>query len=420
MSISTRYLPVAIALSYLGATTRSEKHREIVRIFNSVKPQGYTLKMSDPWCAAFWTVCQILAGNSHADVPMSASCNQLIAEAKARGIWQEDESVAPKVGDGVMYDWQDGKNYAHTDDKGDADHIGLDYAVDKKYMYVVEGNKGYGVVGKRAVAINGQCLRGFIEPKYASMYKIQYVPTTSYKGSLPTGDVLYNKTGEDVKRLQTFLNWIDDAKLKVDGSCGAKTTQAILDFQYTYGLALDGCFGPACRAKAKALVKKYPLPDHGQKLGQKADELAYKTNAEEAKYPSGKPTAAYKAALDKVYPDRSRWGKAARDGASCDVFVGTVIRSAGIDKDFPRGLADQIPHLAKSKKFSEVKATTTSAKDGDIIVYTKVGGGAHICIVYKGRIKEASHEQFYPKTTPYLKQRLDKSGKKMLKVYRAR
>ena len=417
MSISTRYLPVAIALSYLGATSRSEKHREIIAVYNSVKPHGYTMRLSDPWCAAFWSACQIMAGNNQKEVPMSASCSQIIADAKAMGIWQENESVKPQVGWGVLYDWQDS---GYGDNQGSPDHIGMVYDVDDKYIYVIEGNKGAGVVGKRAVAINGRFLRGFVKPHYDSMHKIQHQPKTVFRGTLPTTDVKYNCEGADVAQLQNFLNWIDGAKLDIDKSCGAKTTQAILDYQYTYGLELDGCFGPACRAKAKSLIKKYPLPENGKKLGQKADELAYKTNTKEAKYPSGKPTDAYKKALNKVYPNRSKWGKSAKVGASCDVFVGTCIRSAGIDTKFPRGLAEQIPYLKKSKKFEEVKVTTATAKDGDIIVYTKQGGGAHICIVYKGKIKEASHEQYWPKTTPYLKQRLDPKDKKMLKVYRAR
>ena len=420
MSISTRYLPVAIALSYLGTVRGDKNHREIIRIYNSVKPHGYTMRLTDPWCAAFWTACQIMAGNSQKEVPMSASCSQIIADAKALGIWQEDESVKPQVGWGVLYDWGDS---GYGNNIGSPDHIGMVYDVDDKYIYVIEGNKGSGVVGKRAVAINGRYLRGFVKPKYDAMHKVSYRPKTKFVGTLPTEDVMYNKIGDNVAKLQKFLNWIDDAKLDIDKSCGAKTTQAILDFQYTYGLALDGCFGPACRAKAKALVKKYPLPQpkpKSQVLGDKADELAYKTNAKEAKYPSGKPTDAYKKALHKVYPNRSKWGKGAKAGASCDVFVGTCIRAAGIDTKFPRGLAEQIPYLKKSKKFEEVKVTPSTAKDGDIIVYTKTKGGAHICIVYKGKIKEASHDMYYPKTTPYLKQRLDKSGKKMLKVYRAK
>lgn len=154
-------------------------------------------------------------------------------------------------------------------------------------------------------------------------------------------------------------------------------------------------------------------------IGRLANNYAYATNAEDAAYPDGKPTNAYKQALDKAYPDRSKWGTAPRKGASCDVFVGTCVRNAGVDKTFPRGLSNQITHLAKSDKFKEVSVTKDTAKDGDIIVYTKTAGGGHICIVFGGKIKEAGFEHYYPKTTDTLKARLSKSGKNWVKVYRA-
>lgn len=163
-----------------------------------------------------------------------------------------------------------------------------------------------------------------------------------------------------------------------------------------------------------------PKETNGDKIGKCANNYAYTTNTTKASYKSGAPTTAYKSGLEKAYPDRSKWGKAPRAGASCDVFVGTCVRNSGIDKDFPRGLKEQIPYLAKSTKFKQVSVTTSTAKDGDIIVYTKTKGGGHICIVYGGKIKEAAYQSYYPKTTNYLKQRLSTSGKKMLKVYRAK
>lgn len=153
-------------------------------------------------------------------------------------------------------------------------------------------------------------------------------------------------------------------------------------------------------------------------IGRLADKYAYATNAKDAAYPDGKPTDDYKQALDKAYPDRNKWGTAPRKGASCDVFVGVCVRNAGIDRSFPRGLNNQITHLAKSDKFKEVSVTKDTVKDGDIIVYTKTTGGGHICIVFGGKIKEAGFEHYYPKTTDTLKARLSKSGKNWVKVYR--
>lgn len=149
---------------------------------------------------------------------------------------------------------------------------------------------------------------------------------------------------------------------------------------------------------------------NAQKLAEKANEFAYSTNTKDANYPSGKPKVAYKTALYQVYPNLKKLKSAAAKGASCDVFVGTCVRSAGIDPNFPRGLSPS--YLAKSDKFKLVKVTASTIQNGDIIVTSK-----HICIAYGGKIKEASNGDFYPKTTNTLSKRLSTSG---AKVYRAK
>ena len=160
---------------------------------------------------------------------------------------------------------------------------------------------------------------------------------------------------------------------------------------------------------------------NGDKIGAMADKLAYKTNTSKANYPKGEPTAEFKKALDKVYPNRSSWGTAPRKGASCDVFAGTVIRSAGIDEKFPRGLASQVKYLPASDKFKRVYPDSVSElKDGDLIIYARPNANGHICIFYDGKIKEASFQYCYGKTTNTAKSRLSKTGKKWVKVYRAK
>ena len=264
--------------------------------------------------------------------------------------------------------------------------------------------------------------------KGAEITTAAYKPKKTYSGSLPTGTVKKGSKGTDVKRVQTFLNWCIKAGLKVDGIAGIKTVAAIKKYQKRYGLKVDGIFGTKSLAKAKSIVAKYKTSNttnkttvvtNGKKIGNKANELAYTNNTKAANYPSGKPTDAYKAALSKAYPDRSKWSAAPRKGASCDVFVGTCVRNSGVDKDFPRGLDEQIKYLAKSDKFKEVSVNKKTVQDGDIIVYSKKSG-AHICIVYDGKIKEAGYKHYYPKTTNYLSARLAKTGKKWLKVYRAK
>lgn len=178
------------------------------------------------------------------------------------------------------------------------------------------------------------------------------------------------------------------------------------------------------RAIAKGILKYIGIPvyvSNRAKIAKTATSLAYPGAPDEARYPGGKPTKEYKKALDDVYPDRSSWGKAPRKGASCDVFGGTVARSSEVDKKFPRGLSDQIKYLQKSKKFTHVAgATKKTLKSGDYIIYKRKNSNkGHICLFVNGKIKHASYEKWYGRTTSNVDSMLSKKGKEFVRVYRA-
>lgn len=166
---------------------------------------------------------------------------------------------------------------------------------------------------------------------------------------------------------------------------------------------------------AAASTKKL---NNREKIAKCAYDYAYHKNTKKARYPGGKPKATYKAALDKAFGKSRKWSTPAKKGASCDVFVATCIRMAGVDKKAPRGLGRS--YFEKSKKFKAVKVTSKTIKDGDIISIIWNNGKPHWCMAYKGKILEASYNGWYPKTTNTLKSRLSKKGKKSVKVYRAK
>ena len=180
------------------------------------------------------------------------------------------------------------------------------------------------------------------------------------------------------------------------------------------------------RSLAKAICAylgvKYYVKPKSQKLADMAKKLAYGTAAKaKAKYPSGSPTPEYKKALNKVFPDRKKWGPAPRKGASCDVFIGTVVRSSGVDKKFPRALGTDYSYLEASKKFKKVKVTKVKdLKDGDIIIYKRTNGKGHICMFVGGKIKHAAYNKWYPRTQKCAAKMLDTKGKKFVRVYRAK
>lgn len=179
----------------------------------------------------------------------------------------------------------------------------------------------------------------------------------------------------------------------------------------------------------------YTVIDNGQKIGEMANKLAYSGNPKVAQYPSGKPTAAYKAALKEQWKGKKYyWSKASQAGASCDEFAGTSIK-AGFDHNMnvPRpGLWILLNYLKTNKQYTVVgintqkKITVTSKdlQDGDIIIYEKPRKGVkrrgHICIYYKGKIKEASAGHYYGRTTDQVKARLNPAGKKYVYIFRAK
>lgn len=239
-----------------------------------------------------------------------------------------------------------------------------------------------------------------------------YVKDSNSTSSLRNGFIAY----EDNMRGDVSRVW--SGKLpKSTKKTVAQIAQEVIDGKWGNGddrinaLKNAGYDPDAVQKKVNEILAAKDKPaakTNREKLADKAYEFAYTTNSSKARYPSGAPKKAYKEALYKVYPNLKKLSSPAAKGASCDVFVGTCVRSAGIDKNFPRGLSPS--YLAKSSKFKLI--SKSNVKSGDIIVSPK-----HICIAYKGKVKEASNGDFWPKTTDTLKKRLNASG---AKVYRAK
>lgn len=251
-----------------------------------------------------------------------------------------------------------------------------------------------GILGKIINFVNG------VEVASAS-----YKPTAPYTGGLPSGKVKRGSKGTDVKHVQKFLNWCIKAGLSVDGSCGKHTVAAIKKFQKRYKLKVDGVFGSQSKRKAKSIIAKYaptpapaptpvpqPVATNAQKILATAKSLIGS---------SGKPTAAYKAALNKAYPNRKSWGSAAKKGKSCDVYVGTVMRTSGLSSSCPRGLKEQYkfkPTNFTRHVYHNVTPKSVS-RTGDIVIYKKSGGGGHACIRGENGIYQANHPKCYPHYT---------------------
>ena len=161
---------VKTALSYLGSKQGGGKHKHLIDIFNTVKPDGGTMTYVAYWCAAAcsaWAIETFGKDKAKKFFPLSWSCETIIKKAKAMGIFKEKDSYKPEEGDWILYDWDDsGKG----DNKGGPDHVGLVEKVSKGNIKVIEGNKNK-AVGERIIPLNGKYIRGFVTPKYDEIEK---------------------------------------------------------------------------------------------------------------------------------------------------------------------------------------------------------------------------------------------------------
>ena len=162
----------------------------------------------------------------------------------------------------------------------------------------------------------------------------------------------------------------------------------------------------------------------GEAIIAKAAECAwpYGTSKSKYKYPSGNRTDAYTSALKEAYGSRGSWGAQTKAGASCDVFVGTVVRASGYDTEFPRGLDGIEGHISQNRdKWDVLDAPDESElRPGDVVFQIYKGGGGHVMIYLgDGKVANAHYNgKSYGVIQDYSSQAHSKGGCKTFKAYR--
>lgn len=189
---------VSIAKQKIGIREGTGAHIALVNEYNSIRPlpQGYRLKTSDSWCAAFVSVCAKEAGL--ADFPFECSVRRMYNKAKAA----KRTSKTPKVGSLVVYDW--GTN-------GTLDHIGIIESIDGDILTVIEGNFA-NAVGRRKISKKSAVIYAYIATNAEDIPEdLTRVALAVIRGEYGTGNTRRVKlaaAGYDYKAVQAEVNRI--------------------------------------------------------------------------------------------------------------------------------------------------------------------------------------------------------------------
>jgi len=162
-ALEKRNAVIAQAREWLGLNEADGSHREIIDLYNRLRPpDSYRMSYSDPWCAAFVSAVGMALDMSNIILP-SVNCDGMIDAYRAKGEWVEDDAYNPTPADLIFYDWQDD---GAGDDQGSSDHVGIVTEVNGNLITVIEGNYS-DAVKRRYIYRDGKFIRGYAVPGYA-------------------------------------------------------------------------------------------------------------------------------------------------------------------------------------------------------------------------------------------------------------
>ena len=404
----------------------------------------------ETWCAIFAWWCGWKASGedqSKNPFPKSASAANIqdIMVSSRGGSWvmpksrskDKRESMCRQAlpGDSVSFDF--GAYDAFRDHTGIIDHIEGDYVI------CIEGNTSGsgsqwngGMVCKKRRHYSEIC--AVARPAYAKPK-----PYKNTKEMAVDGDFGY----QTIYRMQRWLG------VKVDGDIGKNTIKALQErvgtkqdglwghgttkrLQELLGVKADGDFGKktieALQAHLNNVIASVPDSRPKTKKTTKLDKICklcekcawpQGTGRDKKGYPEGHAKKAYKKALNKAYPNRSGWRDQTKKGASCDVFVGTVVRASGTDKLFPRGCDDILEYMQTDhakKKWKTLDTHKRSKIPDGAVIYQKYDSGAQHILIKTGKRKIANAHyvsRTYPVIEKYSRRVRKQSGCRVFKVY---
>ena len=181
--------------SWMGYSESNGKFKEIIDIYNSRTPRArnYKLKYTDEWCSGTISAAAIKTGAVDI-IGTEVSCTKFIEIFKKKGIWIEDGTIKPQVGDIILFDWDNSRQ----PNDGQPNHIGI---VEQQYgntIVCIEGNYNC-KVARRTINVGWGYIRGFARPKYDTATE---AITPAKKKDLATiaNEVIHGAWGNGVSR----------------------------------------------------------------------------------------------------------------------------------------------------------------------------------------------------------------------------
>lgn len=219
--------------------------------FYNTPKQGYA------WCEAFVDWCMVKAYGEDLALRLlcqpkrsaGAGCTQSVQYYKKAGQFFH----APKVGDQIFFSWG-----------GEVEHTGLVYSLSNGMVYTVEGNTwegesvvaNGGAVCRKAYTLNDPNIYGYGRPDYSLIGDQTPEPVPEPVPEKPKEDIKMvtvkipwaemGSTGKTVRTLQRLLisNGFSVGLAGCDGIFGEATRAAVMAYQKSVGLEMDGICGP--------------------------------------------------------------------------------------------------------------------------------------------------------------------------------
>ena len=202
--------------SWLGYSEANGKFRQIIDLYNSVRPlpRGYAVQYYDEWCDTTVSAAGIKAGCTEL-IGRECGCEQHVKIFQSMGIWIEDGTITPKPGDIILYNW----DQSYQPNNGYSDHIGYVESVSNGQITCIEGNKGE-AVARRVISVGNGNIRGYARPKYSGTGAAPNVPNAPSKPATPPAS-----GGGSLNKNVAWYGVVNTGTLKVRTWAGSENPQ---------------------------------------------------------------------------------------------------------------------------------------------------------------------------------------------------